>query len=157
MAGDATLNVKLVPEIDEEALREQARKILLGEAALIVKPGETLVIRTTGLTPQQIKLYQEYADLYTAGLDAPFRVLIVHGDELAIASAADDIAAFMKDVRVEQSHAAMGGTLLKTDLTHVPTGIEASARTLDEAVALLAGKIHRAHVAISGSQRHQVP
>lgn len=141
----------------EPASREQVRA-LLRECVTVVAPGETLVIRAPqDWSPTQVQEYQWVIDEAASAGCIPIRAVVIVGDGLAVAKAADVIATFMEDVRVEQSHAAMGGTLLKTDLTHVPTGIEASARTLDEAVALLAGKIHRAHVAISGSQRHQVP
>lgn len=55
---------------------------LLRQCVTVVKPGETLVIRAPGTwTPDQVEMYQEYVNSF--GL--PFRVLVVLGDELAIA------------------------------------------------------------------------
>ena len=76
---DSTVRVKVVPEIDEEALLAAVLKVIEGHA--VVRPGETLVIRVADWNPEQVEYYQE--DLDTRGL--PFRVLVVIGDELAVA------------------------------------------------------------------------
>jgi hypothetical protein len=77
--ADSTLTVKVVPEIDEEALLEAVLKVIAGHA--VVKPGETLVIRSAAWSPDQAEMYQEYLD----HRDLPFGVLVVIGDELAVA------------------------------------------------------------------------
>jgi hypothetical protein len=65
--------------IDEDALRDAVLRVIAGHAT--VMPGETLVIRCQGWNPEQAQYYQE--DLDRRGL--PFRVLVVIGDELAVA------------------------------------------------------------------------
>ena len=77
--ADSTLRVKVAPEIDEEALRDAMLKLIAGHA--VIRPGETLVIRCGGWTPDQADCYQEYLDHQ----DLPFRVLVVIGDGLAVA------------------------------------------------------------------------
>lgn len=57
----------------------------LAECVTIVKPGEWLVVRVTDLTPSQMREYQLIMnEQHDAGW-LPFRVLIVHGNELGIA------------------------------------------------------------------------
>jgi hypothetical protein len=72
---------------DDEAngMRTSLVRALLSECVTVVKPGETLVIRVTGWTPEQADLYQEYLDATAAAIGAGFRVLVVIGDELGIA------------------------------------------------------------------------
>lgn len=77
--ADSTVRVKVVPEIDEEALLAAVLKVIEGHA--VVRPGETLVIRLQDWSPEQAQYYQE--DLDSRGL--PFRALVVIGDELAVA------------------------------------------------------------------------
>jgi hypothetical protein len=78
--ADSTVTVKVVPEIDEEALLGAVLAVISGHA--VVKPGETLIIRAPkDWGPQQVELYEEYLD--ARGL--PFGVLVVVGDELAVA------------------------------------------------------------------------
>ena len=79
MADSTPLVVKVIPEIDEEALLAAVLDVISGHA--IVKPGETLVIRVKDWRPEQVEFYQEYLD--QRGL--PFGVLVVIGDELAVA------------------------------------------------------------------------
>lgn len=81
-SAETTLNLKLNPEIDKEALLEQWREALLSASAVIIRPGETLVIRLKDWSADQVEYYQE--DLDRRGL--PFRVLAVIGDELAVAT-----------------------------------------------------------------------
>ena len=78
MAG-STLTVKIVPEIDQEALLAAVLEVISGHA--VVKPGQTLVIRVKDWNPEQVEYYQEVLD--QRGL--PFGVLVVIGDELAVA------------------------------------------------------------------------
>ena len=87
--ADATLNVRVVPEIDEEALLDAVVKVISGTT--VVKPGETLVIRSRDWTVDQAAQYQGYLTAFYDGL--PFRVLVVIGDELAVAKGFDDYAA----------------------------------------------------------------
>ena len=81
--ADSTVTVKVVPEIDEEALLAAVLEVISGHA--IVKPGETLVIRVKDWRPEQVEFYQEYLD--HRGL--PFGALVVIGDELAVGRARD--------------------------------------------------------------------
>ena len=77
--ADSTVRVKMVPEIDEEALLAAVLKVIEGHA--VVRPGETLVIRLRDWNADQAERYQEYLGYQ----DLPFRVLVVLGDELAVA------------------------------------------------------------------------
>jgi hypothetical protein len=84
MAGtDQTVRVKLVPDIDEDALRQQILDVINGH--VIVKPGETLVIRMKDWSADQVEYYQRY--LNAQGL--PFKVLAVSCDELAVAQSGE--------------------------------------------------------------------
>jgi predicted SAM-dependent methyltransferase len=66
----------------DRTLSPDEARALLRECVTVVRPGETLVIRVPpSWTAYQVQEYQEYAD--AAGL--PFRVLVVMGDELAVA------------------------------------------------------------------------
>jgi len=75
--ADSTVRVRV--DLDEEALRDRIIEVIAGHA--IVKPGETLVIRGADWTPNQVEMYQDYLD----GHGLPFGVLVVAGDELAVA------------------------------------------------------------------------
>lgn len=102
MAADAgTVTVKVVPEIDEEALRNAVIDAIAGHA--VVKPGETLVIRARDMSPGQASYYQGYLD--ARHHDLPFRTLVVTGDEMAVAAAGD---AGPLTVRLPGSMAAEG-------------------------------------------------
>jgi hypothetical protein len=59
---------------------------LLSECVTVVKPGEHLILRVPwSTTPTQVRELQDYVN-DTAGLrDLPFNVLILPGDELAVA------------------------------------------------------------------------
>ena len=57
------------------------RAMLRGHLA-VVKPGETLLLRTTDLTPNQMR---EYQDAFRWLDDLPFKVLVVHADEMGVA------------------------------------------------------------------------
>jgi hypothetical protein len=70
-------------DLDEEALRDRIIEVIAGHA--IVKPGETLVIRSSTWTPDQADQYQEYLDARHGCGEIPFRVLVVLGDGLAVA------------------------------------------------------------------------
>lgn len=65
------------PEITPDLIRAMLR----GHLA-VVKPGETLILRTTDLTPNQMR---EYQDAFRWLDDLPFKVLVVHADELGVA------------------------------------------------------------------------
>jgi hypothetical protein len=71
----------LTREVVEAAVRE---------CVTVVKPGETLVIRCRDWTPDQAEQWQEYID--AAWRDLPFRVVVVIGDELGVASPESDDA-----------------------------------------------------------------
>jgi hypothetical protein len=72
-------------------LTPEAARALLRECVTVVQPGETLVIRApVTWSPQQAELYQEHADAATEAGRIPFRVLVVIGDELAVAKPEQD-------------------------------------------------------------------
>lgn len=82
MALDAgPVTVKVVPEIDSEALRDAVIEAISGHA--VVKAGETLVVQCRNWGPEQVQAYQAHMD----SRDLPFPVLVVIGDELAVATA----------------------------------------------------------------------
>lgn len=83
--ADSTVTVKVVPEIDEEALRDRLLEVIAGYA--VVKPGETLVIRVRDLSTAAVGIYQRQLDRHLADAGLPFKVLAVTGDELAVAAA----------------------------------------------------------------------
>lgn len=71
------------------ALTPETAEALLREHVTVVAPGETLVVRVPGSwTPEQAEHYQEYADAATACGRISFPVLVVIGEELAVAPAA---------------------------------------------------------------------
>ena len=79
--------VRLLPPAP--VLAPETAKALLRECVTVVSPGEALAIRVPeGWTPQQVKHYQEYASAV-----APFPVLVVIGEELAVAKGFDQHAA----------------------------------------------------------------
>ena len=95
-----TVTLKVIPEIDEEALRDRLLEVIAGHA--VVKPGETLVIRLKDWDVGQVEYYQEYLD----GKGLPFRVLAVVGDELAVAAAEADFASRVRGVLAEDAKRA---------------------------------------------------
>lgn len=62
---------------------------VLGTVPVILGPGETLIIRVTDLTPNQIREYQDDLDYREADGILPFRAIVVYGNELAAARTAD--------------------------------------------------------------------
>lgn len=79
---DAIVHVKVIPEIDEEALLAAVLKVISGHA--VVKPGETLVIRHSQWTPEQAEQYQQWMDYQHDHGKIPFRALVVIGEELGV-------------------------------------------------------------------------
>ncbi len=67
-----------------EPLTEEQTRELLRTCAVVMKPGETLILRTTDLTPEQMDCYQQAIDAQ----DFPFRAVVVHAAEVAVAEAA---------------------------------------------------------------------
>jgi hypothetical protein len=53
---------------------------LLRECVTVVKPGEVLVIRTTDLTPNQMREYQEAVNWWVAENAPEVKVLVIHGE-----------------------------------------------------------------------------
>jgi hypothetical protein len=68
---------------------ETARE-LLRECVTVVKPGETLVIRSRDWNPEQAEYYQEYLGHMADAGEIPFRPLVVIGDEVAVVQPASD-------------------------------------------------------------------
>jgi len=59
---------------------------LLRECVTVVKPGETLILRVPwSTTPTQVRDLQGALTGCTEHLEAPFKVLVVPGDELTVA------------------------------------------------------------------------
>jgi hypothetical protein len=81
---DSTVDVKLNPRIDEEALLAAVLKIISGHA--VVKPGETLVVRVKDWPADAGEDYQEHFDARHRAGEVPFRVVVVMGDELAVSA-----------------------------------------------------------------------
>lgn len=76
-----------LPPVDVAALiRAEEFRRLLAENVTAVKPGETLIIRVSDMSPGQMRDYQESFD--QAGL--PFRCAVVFADELAVVQADPD-------------------------------------------------------------------
>lgn len=76
------------------ALTPETAKALLRECVTVVSPGETLVVRVPDTwTPQQAGEYQEHADIATASGRISFPVLVLIGEELAVAKPFDEHAA----------------------------------------------------------------
>jgi hypothetical protein len=75
------------------ALGADEARALLREFAVVVRPGETLILRVgNGYTPSQVRELQDalnrIADYHHMG----FKVLVVPGDELAVAQPETDAA-----------------------------------------------------------------
>ena len=65
--------------------RDEMRQ-LLRECAMVVKPGETLIVRVpTTWTPDQAMNYQAYAEVVASQHAPEMSVLVLAADELAIA------------------------------------------------------------------------
>jgi hypothetical protein len=58
---------------------------VLGTVPFILSAGDVLIIRTTDLTPNQIREYQGALDYEHETGRFPFQAVVVHGDELAAA------------------------------------------------------------------------
>jgi hypothetical protein len=61
-------------------------RALLAHTALVIKPGETLIIRVKDWRPDQVREYQEALDGATEHLGWP-KAIVIAGDELAVAQA----------------------------------------------------------------------
>ena len=72
-------------------LTPEVARALLRECVTVVQPGETLVVRTHDWwTPDMANEYQRCVDEDTESGRIPFKVVIVLGDELAIAKPEPD-------------------------------------------------------------------
>lgn len=105
--ADSTVRVKVVPEIDEEALLGAVLAVISGHA--VVKPGETLIIRMRDWNADQVDQYQEYLDHQRL----PFRVLVVVGDELAVAESEPRVRIDMNVTGDSAEAAAFAGRSLQ--------------------------------------------
>ena len=72
-----------------DPLTEDEVRQLLRECVTVVKPGEALVVRMAGLTPDQHREWQDAVRAWREHGDLPFPVFIFIGDELGTAPAAD--------------------------------------------------------------------
>lgn len=80
-AGSRPVNAEPPPTIEERL----AALEVLATVPVILGPGETLIIRTTDLTPNQMREYQQALDYEHECGHFPFQAVVVHGDELAAA------------------------------------------------------------------------
>jgi hypothetical protein len=120
------------PTIEE---RLAALEVLAAAPPVIIGSGETLVIKSPDeWTPNQVRDYQESLDFRYEHEDLPFRVIVVHGDPVAVARPKTEPPSFMDDVREETSGNEHAGHVR---LTHLPTGVTAEGPTRDHAVARL--------------------
>jgi hypothetical protein len=72
------------PEITPDLIRAMLRGNFT-----VLEPGETLLIRPdANWTPNQVRYYQEFLDDWHHSGDLPFRVLVLPGEEFAVAKAA---------------------------------------------------------------------
>jgi hypothetical protein len=55
-------------------------RALLRECVTVVRPGETLIIRTTDLAPNQMRDYQESLELWFAHNAPEIKVLVIYGE-----------------------------------------------------------------------------
>ena len=72
---------------DPEPLTPDALRQILRECVTVVRPGETLIIRTADWTPEQADLYQTMLNIWLEDHGSPFLAVVVHADGLAIAEA----------------------------------------------------------------------
>lgn len=68
-------------------LTEGEIRQLLRECVTVVKPGECVVLRVAGLTPQQHREYQTAVNAWHEHGTLAFRVIILVGDELGVVRA----------------------------------------------------------------------
>lgn len=142
-AGSRPVTAEPPPTIEERL----AALEVLATVPVILGPGEALIIRTTDLNPNQMCEYQESLDYRYEVDDLPFRVIVVHGDELAAARPAPEPPAFMKDVREDVFR---DETVAGVRLTHLPTGVTAEGPTQAEAVGRLAKHLFtRGHISVN--------
>jgi hypothetical protein len=74
-------------------LTEDQVRQLLSECVTVVKPGETLVLRTgREWTPSQMREVQDMLDEFIKWRKLPFRAMVVPADDLAVAQREDDCA-----------------------------------------------------------------
>jgi hypothetical protein len=66
---------------DAAALSPDEVRQLLRECVTVVKPGEVLVIRTTDLTPYQVREYQEALNWWATENAPEVKVLVIHGED----------------------------------------------------------------------------
>jgi hypothetical protein len=70
-------------------LTPETARALLAECVTVVQPGEALVIRVPdGMTPNQVREVQEYADVWTAHNAEHVKVLFLPGEGFAVQRAA---------------------------------------------------------------------
>jgi hypothetical protein len=133
-----------VTETPSPSIEERLAALeVLASVPVILGPGETLIIRVTDLTPNQVREYQDALDYREADGILPFRAIVVYGHELAAARAAPEPPAapspsFMDDVREDVSRS---GSVEAARLTHLPTGVTGEGGTREAAVADLVSKL----------------
>ena len=72
-------------EIKHERLTADEARALMREFAVVVRPGETLILRVADLTPNQVRELQEAVDDMTRFRGLPFQTIVLPGDELGVA------------------------------------------------------------------------
>jgi hypothetical protein len=87
MAGIGSQPARLLPAPVMLLTADQVRECLR-QCVTVVGPGETLVLRVWGFTPNQVREYQESLDVAMKYGAIPFKVLVVIGEELGVVEAA---------------------------------------------------------------------
>jgi hypothetical protein len=141
-------------EGDAVSLGEDEVRHLLRECVTVVKPGEVLVIRVPGLTPEQLYEYNEAVKRWLGDLAPGVRSLVTIGEELGVAEALEP--AWLREVREETFRTEQVDTVR---LTHLPTGIVAEGRDHDAVVTGLAqALLGRGKISVNDARAaHRLP
>jgi len=59
-------------------------RALMREFAVVVRPGETLILRVADLTPNQVRELQDWVDGMREYYHLPFQTIVLPGDELGV-------------------------------------------------------------------------
>ena len=70
--------------LGSRSLTADEMRQLLRECVTVVKPGETLVLRTASMNPERVGQYQRWLDVMHDAGHLPFRAVVVYGDSLGI-------------------------------------------------------------------------
>ena len=84
---------------DPGELSPEEIRSFLKDNVTVVAPGETLVVRVSGFTPEQLREYSNALNWCDPDGNAflPFRVLVVEGSELGVVPGGQDFTARVAD------------------------------------------------------------